>query len=79
MVGWRADLMATFARGYSARTLNTKNATFIHTLSGHTQTQPHKITWTNDPADTLTLRGIPAIGRGVAGQIRGTRPDTNPQ
>lgn len=28
----------------------------------------------NDPADTLTLRGIPAIGRGVAGCIRGTNP-----
>jgi len=27
-----------------------------------------------DPADTLTLRGIPAIGRGVAGCIRGTNP-----
>ncbi len=27
-----------------------------------------------DPADTLTLRGIPAIGRGVAGCIRGTAP-----
>ncbi len=28
----------------------------------------------NDPADTHTLRGIPAIGRGVAGCIRGTAP-----
>jgi hypothetical protein len=27
-----------------------------------------------DPADSLTLRGIPAIGRGVAGVIRGTQP-----
>ena len=27
-----------------------------------------------DPADTLTLRGIPAIGRGVAGAIRYTNP-----
>jgi hypothetical protein len=27
-----------------------------------------------DPADSLTLRGIPAIGRGVAGVIRGTKP-----
>lgn len=26
-------------------------------------------------ADTLTLRGIPAIGRGVAGVIPGMRPD----
>jgi uncharacterized protein YdhG (YjbR/CyaY superfamily) len=29
-----------------------------------------------DPADTLTLRGIPAIGRGVAGHIRHTQPET---
>ena len=28
-----------------------------------------------DPGDTLTLRGIPAIGRGVAGCIRGTNPE----
>ncbi len=28
----------------------------------------------HDPADTLSLRGIPAIGRGVAGVIRGTSP-----
>jgi hypothetical protein len=27
-----------------------------------------------DPSDSLTLRGIPAIGRGVAGVIAGTRP-----
>jgi hypothetical protein len=27
-----------------------------------------------DPSDSLTLRGIPAIGRGVAGCIRGTDP-----
>lgn len=29
-----------------------------------------------DPADTLTLRGIPAIGRGVAGAIRGSNPES---
>lgn len=30
----------------------------------------------HDPADTLTLRGIPAVGRGVAGVIRGTQPES---
>ncbi len=30
--------------------------------------------YTHDPSDALTLRGIPAIGRGVAGAIRGTAP-----
>jgi hypothetical protein len=29
-----------------------------------------------DPSDNLTLRGIPAIGRGVAGVIAGTQPET---
>jgi len=29
-----------------------------------------------DPSDNLTLRGIPAIGRGVAGHIHGTQPET---
>ena len=28
-----------------------------------------------DPADSLTLRGIPAIGRGVAGAVRFTQPE----
>lgn len=31
---------------------------------------------TYDPSDNLTLRGIPAIGRGVAGVIAGTQPET---
>ncbi len=30
---------------------------------------------THDPSDSLTLRGIPAVGRGVAGVIRGTQPE----
>lgn len=29
----------------------------------------------SDAADERTLRGIPAIGRGVSGAIPGTRPD----
>jgi hypothetical protein len=28
-----------------------------------------------DPSDSLTLRGIPAVGRGVAGVILGTQPE----
>jgi hypothetical protein len=31
---------------------------------------------THDPSDSLTLRGIPAVGRGVAGAIRGTSPES---
>lgn len=63
--------MATFPRGHHARhiTRPTYDATDPVTIKV-------KITWTTDPSDTTTLRGIPAIGRGVAGHIPGTRPDT---
>jgi hypothetical protein len=39
-----------------------------------TTTTPGRVTWITDPSDALTLRGIPAIGRGVAGAIAGTNP-----
>jgi len=65
--------MATFAKGYNTRALNTKNANLIHSLSGQTPTIPiQSITWIQDPTD---LRGIPAIGRGVPGRIAGTNPE----
>jgi hypothetical protein len=32
---------------------------------------------THTAADWLTLRGLPAVGRGVGGAIRGTRPGGN--
>lgn len=65
--------MATFRKGHYARTILTRKIQVGTT----TNTQPTtKITWYLDPSDTLTLRGIPAIGRGVAGAMHGTRPDT---
>lgn len=63
--------MPTFAKGHSARTTLTRQIT-IGTIA---TTIPAKITWHLDPSDTLTLRGIPAIGRGVPGRIAGTKPD----
>jgi hypothetical protein len=67
--------MATFARGHNTTALNAKNANLIHNLTGSSSTTPARITWIHDPADSLTLRGIPAIGRGVEGAIPHTRPD----
>ncbi len=67
--------MPTFPRGHTSQTLNAKNAGLIHKLSGHVQTTPSRITWQVDPSDWETLRGIPALGKGVSGAIRGTRPD----
>ena len=64
------DLMATFARGHSARTVLVR-----HVQTTTVTTIPNaKVTWIHDPSDSRTLRGIPAIGRGVAGCITGTNP-----
>ncbi len=63
--------MATFPRGHNAKTTLLRKIN-IPTI---TATTPVKANWYVDPSDSLTLRGIPAIGRGVAGHIPGTRPD----
>ncbi len=62
--------MPTFPRGHNARTILGRRVKAV-TVSTHPDL---KVTWINDPSDTLTLRGIPAIGRGVAGHIAGTNP-----
>lgn len=41
-----------------------------HTEPAPVTADPYRL-----PGDTRALRGIPAIGRGVAGHIPGTRPD----
>lgn len=64
--------MATFALGHNARLVLARRVPAGHAT---TSPSPTKITWYVDPSDTLTLRGIPALGRGVGGAIRGTRPD----
>ncbi len=63
--------MTTFAKGHSARTVLVRRVQVITVT-----TSPLKVTWHVDPCDSLTLRGIPAIGRGVAGHITGTNPTT---
>ena len=52
-----------------------RNAAIIAKLSPDTDQHFTRPTRTTDAADERTLRGIPAIGRGVAGVSPGTRPD----
>lgn len=52
-----------------------RNAKLIAKLSPDTDTTFERPRRATDAADERTLRGIPAIGRGVAGVSPGTRPD----
>jgi hypothetical protein len=63
--------MPTFRKGHSARSTLKRQIT-VGTIA---TTSPLKVNWYVDPSDAVTLRGIPAIGRGVQGAIHGTRPD----
>lgn len=66
--------MVTFARGHWTAKTTCHNAKVLANLdreAGGISTAPGTVRWTQDPVD---LRGLPAIGRGVAGAIRGTRP-----
>ncbi len=64
--------MATFRKGHNARTVLVRRVNVVSV-----STEPNvKITWMLTASDTLTLRGIPALGKGVAGVIRGTSPGT---
>jgi hypothetical protein len=68
--------MATFALGHWTAKTNQANLELKASLE-HTSlnTTPAKVTWILTASDTITLRGIPAIGRGVEGAIKHTRPD----
>ncbi len=64
--------MATFRKGHNARTVLVRRVKVVQV-----STIPDaKITWMLTASDTITLRGIPALGKGVAGVIRGTSPGT---
>jgi hypothetical protein len=68
--------MATFARGYWTAKVRAHNQRVLNDIDRHTtQTAPGKITWLVTAGNEHTLRGIPAIGRSVAGAIRGTNPE----
>jgi hypothetical protein len=62
--------MASFPRGHSARVILVRR---INVVSVTTQPDA-KVRWQLTASDGMTLRGIPAIGRGVAGCITGTNP-----
>lgn len=65
--------MPTFPRGHSNRNVHTGNARMIIKLA---PAEKPKTTarYTFTASDGATLRGIPAIGRGVAGCIPGSSP-----
>jgi hypothetical protein len=67
--------MATFARGSGDQRLWAKNQALIDGLSDNGAVEPERGRWVADPADAMTLRGIPAIGpRGAPSAVRGSCP-----
>jgi hypothetical protein len=71
----RSATMATFPRGSGDKRLWAKNRRLIDGLSGNEDREPERGRWVVDPADVLTLRGIPAVGSGGApSAVRGSSP-----
>ena len=69
--------MPTFPRGYwTNKHLAHNQAVQARITRNSFQTAPGRVTWIVDAGDHHTLRGIPAIGRGVAGAIPGTNPSS---
>ena len=67
--------MATFPRGHWAGKTTAHNDAVKASIDRNTvQTVPGKVTWIVTAGDEATLRGIPAIGRGVQGAIAHTSP-----
>jgi hypothetical protein len=68
------NAFGTFPRGFSSYQANVANAQLLERLARETNVPLERLQ-TATPADELTLRGIPAVGRGIAGVIRGTQPE----
>jgi hypothetical protein len=72
--------MPTFPRGYINYHTNQANQRMLEQLDRQetvsVATQTATVVYTYTAADYLTLRGIPAIGEGVQGAMKDTRPDT---
>ena len=67
--------MATFARGGGDQRLWAKNQALIDSLDDNGAGEPQRSRWVADPADAMSLRGIPAIGpRGAPSAVRGSCP-----
>jgi len=65
-----------FPRGFSNRQAHIRNAVLLERLARETGGDMRaEATLPATPADAVTLRGIPAVGRGVSGVIAGTQPE----
>lgn len=72
--------MTTFPRGFANHQANVANAQMLERLAREQSAdlrveRVERQMFNNDPSDSRTLRGIPAIGRGVMGVIFGTQPE----
>lgn len=66
--------MTTFPLGHHSHHIHARNRTRINALTTGGHIDLHMIRQ-HTAADSTTLRGIPAIGRGVTGATPDTRPD----
>lgn len=66
--------MSTFPRGHHAFLARLHNAQLIARLNPDTSPPAHLSTRFEFP-DPTDLRGIPAVGLGVPGHVRGTQPE----
>jgi hypothetical protein len=64
--------VATFPLGHSSAGLFVKHAKMAKRGACGVNTAPGAVSWGQDPVD---LRGLQAIGRGVAGAVRGMQPE----
>jgi hypothetical protein len=68
-------MVATFPRGGGDQRLWAKNRELIDNLDGSGDGERERGRWVADPADAMSLRGIPAIGpRGAPSAVRGSLP-----
>jgi len=69
--------MATFPKGHSAYLMRCENASKIARAARETGASlvVAKKQMRHTAADAITLRGIPAVGRGVAGVMFRTQPE----
>jgi len=66
--------MPTFSLALKHAELDRHNAETLVRIANETNTQPTGAATLSRLGDEKQLRGIPAIGRGVAGCIAGTNP-----
>ena len=69
--------MPTFTRAQRLAELDQHNAQMLVRIARETSTSDlpiRAVRGATPGGDPIALRGIPAIGRGVTGAIRGTRP-----